>query len=146
MQQLIKALPSVLRAAEQSEEVKAAACFTAWNHTAGDVLRAHATPIELSGRTLVVAVRDAVWQKQLQKMIPQFVPRLNFILGQPLVGTIEFAIAPDALPEPPASSKHETAETELSFELHAAASGIKDPSLRRAFLGAANSCLRRDRT
>ena len=39
MNQLIKSLPNVLRAANDSEEVAEAAAIAAWKHAAGDGLK-----------------------------------------------------------------------------------------------------------
>src|SRR5918996_4032757 len=92
MNQLIKSLPLVLRAAGNAEEVAQAAAIAAWKHAAGDGLKEHAVPVKLENRTLTVAVADAIWQKQLHLMRGQLLFRVNTILGQPLVSTIEFAI------------------------------------------------------
>ncbi|HSK63038.1 MAG TPA: DciA family protein, partial [Pyrinomonadaceae bacterium] len=52
----------------------------------------HALPLSLQDRTLKVAVRDAIWQKQLHSMRGQMLFRVNSLLGQPIVGAIEFNI------------------------------------------------------
>src|SRR5215475_2932172 len=92
MNQLIKSLPAVLRAAGDSEEVAQAAAIAAWKHAAGDGLKDHAVPVKLEDRTLTVAVADAIWQKQLHAMRGQMLFRVNNLLGQPIVGAIEFII------------------------------------------------------
>ena len=94
MNQLIKSLPTILRAAGDSAEVAEAAAIAAWKHAAGDGLKDHAVPVKLENRTLTVAVADAIWQKQLNSMRGQLLFRVNTILGQPLVGAIEFVIDP----------------------------------------------------
>ena len=94
MNQLIKLLPTILRAAGDSEEVAEAATIAAWKHAAGDGLKGHAVPVKLENRTLTVAVADAIWQKQLNLMRGQLQFRVNTILGQPLVSAIEFVIDP----------------------------------------------------
>jgi len=38
------------------------------------------------------AVPDAIWQRQLHSMRGQMLFRVNSLLGQPLVGSIEFVI------------------------------------------------------
>jgi hypothetical protein len=40
-------------------------------------------------------VRDVIWQKQLHSMRGQMIFRLNNLLGQPIVGAIEFIIDPN---------------------------------------------------
>ena len=57
-------------------------------------LRAQAVPFRLYRKTLVVAVADATWQKQLEAMSGQLLFRLNSLLGQAIVTYIEFRIDP----------------------------------------------------
>ena len=94
MNQLIKVLPSILRAAGDSPEVAEAAAIAAWKHAAGDGLKGRAVAVKLENRTLTVSVADAIWQKQLNSMRGQLLFRVNTLLGQPLVGTIDFVIDP----------------------------------------------------
>ena len=95
MEALIKALPAVLRASGNAPEVAEAAAIAAWKHAAGEQLKDHALPISLQERTLKVAVRDAIWQKQLHSMRGQMLYRVNSLLGQPIVAAIEFIIDPN---------------------------------------------------
>jgi hypothetical protein len=92
MEGLIKSLPAVLRASGNAPEVIEAAAIAAWKHAAGDGLKEHAVPIGFQDRTLKIAVADAVWQKQLHTMRGSMLFRVNNLLGQPLVGAIEFII------------------------------------------------------
>ena len=94
MNQLIKSLPGVFRAAGDSTEVAEAAAIAAWKHAAGDGLKEHAVPLKLENRTLTIAVADAIWQKQLHSMRGQLLFRVNSILGKPLVGALDFVIDP----------------------------------------------------
>ena len=92
MEGLIKTLPAVLRASGNAPEVIEAAVIAAWKHAAGENLKSHAVPLGLHERTLRVAVADAIWQRQLHAMRGQMLFRVNNLLGQPLVGAIEFII------------------------------------------------------
>ena len=92
MEGLIKSLPAVLRASGNAPEVIEAAVIAAWKHTAGKGLKEHAVPLGLHDRTLRVAVPDVIWQKQLHTMRGSMLFRVNSLLGQPLVGAIEFII------------------------------------------------------
>jgi predicted nucleic acid-binding Zn ribbon protein len=94
MEGLIKTLPAVLRASGNAPEVIEAATIAAWKHAAGENLKGHAVPISFQDRTLRVAVADAIWQRQLHAMRGQMLFRVNSLLGQPLVGSIEFIIDP----------------------------------------------------
>jgi hypothetical protein len=92
MEGLIKSLPAVLRASGNAPEVIEAAVIAAWKHTAGDGLKGHAVPLGLEDRTLRIAVADAIWQRQLHTMRGSMLFRVNTLLGQPLVSSIEFII------------------------------------------------------
>jgi predicted nucleic acid-binding Zn ribbon protein len=148
MDQLIKTLPAILKASGASAEVVEAACIGAWKHAIGEGLSSHAVPLQLQDTTLVVIVDDAIWKKQLEQMRGQFLFRLNAVLGHMLVKAIEFRVDPKSLaavrgPEGAAGKDKEQRDYELPPELLSAAAAIEDVELRRAFLGAASSCVRR---
>ncbi|HEY0729408.1 MAG TPA: DciA family protein [Pyrinomonadaceae bacterium] len=98
MEGLIKSLPAVLRASGNAPEVIEAAAIAAWKHAAGDGLKEHAVPLGLQDRTLRIAVPDAIWQRQLHTMRGSMLYRVNTLLGQPLVNSIEFIIDPKLCP------------------------------------------------
>jgi len=145
MNQLIKSLPTVLRAAGNAEEVAQAAAIAAWKHAAGDGLKDHAVPVRLEDRTLIVAVADHIWQKQLHAMRGQMMFRVNSILGQPIVSTIDFIIdaklvkARPEKPKPP----EDLLDNEVPLELWSAANAIHDKELRKTFLRTAMASLKR---
>ena len=145
MNQLIKSLPQVLRAAGDSAEVAEAAALAAWKHGAGDGLKEHAVPLKLENRTLTVAVADPIWQKQLTSMRGQLLFRVNSILGQSLVSALDFVVdsklfkARDEQPEEP----EERLDNEVPLELWSAANAIHDKELRKSFLKAATHSLKR---
>lgn len=147
MDSLIKTLPAILKASGASEEVAEAACVAAWKHAVGQGLSSHAVPIQLQQHTLVVAVADNVWKKQLEHMRGQLLFRLNSVLGQALVKSIELRIDPKRIDQlratPPNTSKGPRFDDQVPVELLNAAAAIDDVDLRRAFLGAATSCVRR---
>ena len=145
MNQLIKSLPTVLRASGNAEEVAQAAAIAAWKHAAGDGLKDHAVPVRLENRTLIVAVADVIWQKQLHAMRGQMMFRVNSILGQPVVSTIEFVIDAKLVKARPAKSKpaDELLDNEVPLELWSAANAIHDKELRRNFLKTAMASLKR---
>jgi len=151
MDELFQALPKLLRAAGESEEVCEAASFAAWRRVAGDALRATAVPFRLYRKTLVVSVPDATWRKQLEEISPQLLFRLNSLLGQALVTYIEFRIDPQTVngerarlrQSPYERLAQEDAALRRAVELDEAASAIHDEDLRRRFLLAAGSCMNR---
>ena len=145
MNQLIKSLPGVLRAAGDSAEVAEAAAIAAWKHAAGDGLKEHAVPVKLENRTLKVAVVDAIWQKQLYSMRGQLLFRVNSILGQPVVSAVEFEIDPKLFKTRARQPKspEQPLDNEVPLELWAAANAIHDKELRKSFLKTALLSLKR---
>jgi predicted nucleic acid-binding Zn ribbon protein len=146
MDNLIKTLPAILAAAAESEEVAEAAAIAAWKHVVGAALVNHAVPVHLQNKKLIVVVEDNIWQRQLEQMRGQLLFRLNSILGQPLVTAIELRIDPKTLAKARGERegpRMERPDYKIPVELVAAAVGIEDVDLRRAFLGAAASCVRR---
>ena len=145
MNQLIKSLPTILRAAGDSEEVAEAAAIAAWKHAAGDGLKGHAVPVKLENRTLTVAVADTIWKKQLHLMRGQLLFRVNTILGQPLVSAIDFVIDPKLATAhaEQETSKEEPLDNEVPLELWSAANAIHDKELRKSFLKTATLSLKR---
>jgi hypothetical protein len=144
MNQWIKSLPGVLRAAGDSAEVAEAAAIAAWKHAAGDGLKEHTVALKLENRTLTVAVADAIWQKQLRSMRGQLLFRVNSTLGKPLVSALDFVIdanlvKPRAQPEP----ANGPLDNEVPLDLWSAANAINDKELRKRFLKTALMSLKR---
>jgi hypothetical protein len=146
VESLLKTLPAIIKAAGDAPEVAAAACFVAWKQIAGEGLRANAVPLRLDDRTLVIAVADSAWQKQMQSLRGQLLFRLNSMLGQPVITALEFCEDPEVVEH----ARQELLRVEpervspaVPAELLAAAAEIHDKDLRRAFLGAASSCIKR---
>lgn len=155
MDDLIRTLPKLLRAAGETEEVLEAAALVAWRRVAGEGLRTQAVPFRLYRKTLIVAVADITWQKQLEAMSGQLLFGLNSLLGQAVVTYIEFRIDPKTVRA--RRAKEEVQKTNrieqerralrsVSGEISVAADAIHDDDLRRRFLLAAGSCIdRRER-
>ena len=145
MDKLIKTLPAILAAAPGSEEVAEAACGAAWKHAVGQALSSHAVPVQFQNKKLVVAVADRIWQKQLEQLRGQLLFRLNSILGQAVVKSIEITIQPEQFKQEEQREDERVSQVNAAvpIELVSAAAGIADAGLRRAFLGAAMSCVNR---
>ena len=145
MERLIKTLPAILKASGAPDEVAEAACIAAWKHAVGEGLSSHAVPVQLQNSTLVVVVADNIWK--LEQMRGQLLFRLNSVLGQALVKSIELRVDPKrielARAKPSGTSKEQESNYEVPAELLSAAAAIEDVDLRRAFLGAATSCVKR---
>ena len=154
MDDLIRTLPKLLRAAGETEEVLEVAAFVAWRRVAGEGLRTQAVPFRLYRKTLIVAVADATWQKQLEAMSGQLLFGVNSLLGQAVVTYIEFRIDPKTVHARRASAEQaqmapnrleqeRRALKSVSGEISTAADAIHDDDLRRRFLLAAGSCIDR---
>jgi hypothetical protein len=156
MDDLIRTLPKLLRAAGEAEEVMEVAALVAWRRVAGEGLRAQAVPFRLYRKTLIVAVADVTWQKQLEAMSGQLLFGLNSLLGQAVVTYIEFRIDPKTVRAHRAVEQAQQtnpieqerrALKSVSGEISLAADAIHDDDLRRRFLLAAGSCIdRRERS
>jgi hypothetical protein len=147
MNRLIETLPAILKASGDSDAVTEAACMAAWKHAVGEGLSPHIVPVQLQQQKLVVAVADNIWKKQIEHMRGQLLYRLNSVLGQTVVKSIELRVDPKTVEIARASqagrSKSLPADYQVPAELLTAAAAIGDVGLRRAFLGAASSCVRR---
>ena len=147
MDDLLRALPYLLRAAGEAEEVAEMAALVAWRRIAGEALRGLAVPFRLYRKTLVVAVPDSTWQRQLEAISGQLLFRLNSVLGQALVTYIEFRIDPKTVQSErtrirqsvPDRLAQEERAMERADTLQEAAAAIRDEDLRRRFLIAAGS-------
>lgn len=145
MESFIKALPALLKATHAPEEVAEAACIAMWKHAVGEALSGHAVPIQLRDQVLTVVVDDNLWKRQLEQMRGQLLSRLNYVLGQSVVKSIELRVDPKHLVavRGAAGEFKKKVEREVPAELVSAAAAIEDVALRRAFLGAATSCISR---
>lgn len=139
-------LPKILAQTGDDPEMKEVAAKTAWSCAAGHGLRRHAVPFRLHGKTLIVSVADAIWQKQLHAMRAELIFRINNLLRQQLVDSIEFRIDPAALRghRPAEETRPRTKlNPPLPSELVSAAVEISDPELRERFMNAAANCISR---
>jgi len=145
MNRLIDTLPAILRAAGSSEEVADAACRAAWKHAVGEALAGHAVPIGLEGQTFAIAVPDNVWKQQLEHMRGHLLYRLNAVLGGPVVKSLDLRIDPARVEAARAATSLPGENRSLSVpaEVLSAAAEISDTELRRAFIGAATTCIDR---
>ena len=139
-------LPKILARVGNDRELTSMAAKIAWKRAAGEGLRQHALPLRLEKKTLVVAVADAIWQKQLQSMSAELVFRINKLLGGEVVGSIEFRNDPAALRARAPTSKSRRIEKiaqPLPANVISSAADIDDPELREKFMRAAQNCIAR---
>lgn len=143
--ELLKLLPQLLRNVGDSDEAREQAVFAAWSAAVGGQVRRATTPIRLERKTLIIAVSDANWRAQLNRMRGQALFKLNSLLGAPTVTAIEFVINPELIvreTQPPHQITF-TAPDQQALPLKADAEKIPDPEIRDTFLRAAGKCLER---
>ena len=141
MVDLTRLLPRLVRANPEL------AAKLAWSRAAGEGLRRNAIPLSLNGKTLTIAVADALWQRQLQSMAGELLFRINSLLGGQGVSDIVFRISPSDISRANASrpqkQEKEPSPNALPTELLFAASAIADEDLRSQFLRAADNLIAR---
>jgi predicted nucleic acid-binding Zn ribbon protein len=70
---------------------------TAWSRAAGKKITAHATGLKLVRKRLVVQVEDDLWRRQLYGLRQQILHNLREALGEGIVESLEFRLAPDRI-------------------------------------------------
>ena len=152
MEDLIRALPALLKEFDENETVREAVVFAVWRKIAGESLRDHAVPYRLFQKHLIVAVTSATWKKHLEYFERADDFQAQFGASASRRTFIEFRVdEPTVLQE---RTKHlkstlsddeyeEIALEEVTPKLRHSADAIKDDNLRYQFLLAAGSCLAR---
>ncbi len=145
MTDLLKLLPQLLRHAGDSDEAREQAVFAAWTAAVGPPVRKVTAPLRLERKTLLVAVPDATWRAQLNRVRGQALFKLNSLLGAPVVTQIDFVINPAIIEEQSQPSREIVfvAPDEQAMPLRIAADRIPDEEIRATFLRAAGKCLER---
>jgi hypothetical protein len=151
MEDLFRTLPKLLKEIDDSDAVREAVVFAAWRRVAGKSLCEHSVPFRLFEKHLVVAVKDKMWKRHLEKELAgQMIFKLNSILGQPAVTFIEFRVDEETVLREAKQTRKinlsdeelkKIALEELSPNLRFHADAIKDDNLRYQFLLAAGSSL-----
>ncbi|MGC2238246.1 MAG: DUF721 domain-containing protein [Pyrinomonadaceae bacterium] len=152
MEDLIRALPALLKEFDENEAVREAVVFAVWRKVAGESLRGHAVPLRLFQKHLIIAVTSATWKKHLESLSGQMIFKLNSSLQQAAVTFIEFRVDEQTVLQERAkhpksnisdAEYEEIALDEVTPKLRHSADAIKDDNLRYQFLLAAGSCLAR---
>ena len=146
MNELLNYIPLVLRQAGESEEARQNVVLAAWTVLAGKEIRQISSALRVERKTLIIAVKNSLWQRQLRAMSGEILFRLNSLLGAPAITTLEFVVNPDMIG---ANTKSPTDDvTFIAPEKYAArleddAAAIQNDELRETFLRAASRCLDR---
>ena len=143
MEQLLGAIPDVLKVLGKNAQAEQAVVFAAWKRCAGPLLNERTKPLEFFENRLVVAVEDNMWRRHLEELSPQMMARVNGQLGDGILKYIEFRVQPktfeDAKRNSLSSSISKTEEVPPAINL--AAQSIADLRLRKVFLEAATEYL-----
>jgi len=153
MREVFKILPEMLRQEGKEAELSEAVAFAAWRRVVGESLREQAVPFRLYGKMLTVAVADESWKKHLEALSGQMLFKLNAALGKVAVVTfIEFRIDENTVfaererlykERFSGIERERIALQNVPENVRAAAEKISNQSLRKNFLLAAGSCLKR---
>jgi hypothetical protein len=145
MIQLQTLIPRLLRRTEDSNEAREQSVFASWIVAVGDHIRRATTPVKLERKTLIVAVVDATWRKQLRSVAGELLFKINSLLGAPLVTSIEFVVNPTLIAKTPEPARpyNFTAPEQQAAPLRRIAEDIPDAEIRGVFLRAAGKCLER---
>ena len=148
MQGILETLPGLLRAAANDPYAAREFVFAAWRQTAGQRVAGNAIASEFTDGRLLVAVENENWRRELTELAPQMLFKLNAALGKDLVVRyIEFFVEPDRFANKDIVKARKTVSDipDLPPEVLIAADAIKDPELKKAFLGAAQTTLALER-
>lgn len=142
MEQLLGAIPSILKGLGDNDAATEALVFAAWKRTAGELLSERTAAVEFAEARLVVAVQDITWQRHLEDLAPQMLARLNGKLGEGAVKFIEFRIDPLAIASrTPLEIKPADSSYLIPNSVEAAAEQIADESLKQQFIETAAAYL-----
>lgn len=142
MDAIIKLIPSIIKQANYSEELCESASFVAWRLVTGHSITQVTAPKKLIRKTLLIAVVDQTWKKELEKMSSQLLFQINTILGSPLIKGFDFYIAPTEV-KPKKINKSKSLQKDIPLDpvVLEGARKITDPSLQERFLNVAGKYL-----
>ncbi|MBI4854113.1 MAG: DUF721 domain-containing protein [Acidobacteria bacterium] len=142
MDVLTKLIPFLIKQSNNNEEFCEKASFIAWRSSVGHPLVKVTLPKRLVKKTLVVAVIDETWKKELEKFSPQLLFQINTILGTPLVTGFEFYVDAREINAKLFSEKTEPMKNiKIDPLLLESSEKITDDSLRKQFLTTASKAL-----
>jgi len=142
MEQLFSAIPTIVGGMKPPHEVEKAVVFSAWRRSAGAAVVARTEPVGFRNGTLIVAVCDRTWQRNLEELSPQLLGKINAAIDEIVVTFIEFNVAPVSNDTADKMAK-ELDTIDLNPALMAASESIADDHLRSQFIAAASACLAR---
>jgi hypothetical protein len=151
-------LPEFLRKQPRKQVPVEEVLKESWAHVVGRPIAAHSRVFRLFGDILTVHVPDRVWKRQLFRLQPHLLARINQFLGRQAVTALDLRVDETLLPQaaaergrpalqgglfdsaaespPPAPRKGpgQAASAEVDPDIANAARAIADPELRELFL------------
>lgn len=140
-------LPAVLQQLPLSDEWRERVVMALWEKAVGKTLAQNARPLRLHVTTLVVAVPSEAWRRELFALRFEILKRLEAVVGETRVSSLEFRVNPwlEPLPRPvaalPATAVPAAADS-ASENLQTPSEpfeSISDPELERSLAAAASS-------
>lgn len=106
-----------------------------WPAAVGKVIARHTCSLKKVRTTLVVEMEDAVWHKQLFALRSQIVARLQQVMGNQGIETVEFRVARPAVPRQvgKATELHPAAGALPALTAPDEADEIQDPVLKKIY-------------
>lgn len=138
MEELIRAVPSLLDEMLPDGWDRGPLVFAAWRKTAGEPLRKRTLPVKYCDRRLTVAVEDRVWKRHLEDLSGEILYRLSALLGHGVVTFLEFRVDKDLIERAAGMTPRNSAERKTristSHPAYSASAAIEDQTLRESFL------------
>jgi predicted nucleic acid-binding Zn ribbon protein len=127
MRSAAELLPPIYRKLAREAADEEALLFALWPVVVGEKVAARTRPVRLFGATLIVETVAQDWRRQLARMIPEIIERLNAAAAKPVVKGVEFRVVVRSVPLPP---RRASSATGLPRD---EADDIADPHLRRLY-------------
>ncbi len=140
MENFANSFPIVRGLLGNSDEVRLALLSAAWKKAAGGPLEKRTAIHRFSDGKLTIAVENKSWQRNLKEYTTELLFKLNSLMGERTVETIEFEVVPELFADSltTESLKNRIDEpVELSSELLLSLGKIQDEELRKQILATA---------
>ena len=135
MNELSSLLPGFLRQLHFSEELTGELVIALWKSVVGDTLAQNARPLRMRESTLVLTVSSEAWKKELFSLRFEILKRLERLLGNSRVSSLELRVDPWMTGSAPAVEQPFSQPTEEPTGLQL--DSISDPELSRSLAAAA---------
>ncbi len=101
MRSVAELLPPIYRRLAGEAADEEALFLGLWPVVVGEKLAARTRPVRLLGATLIVETVAQDWRRQLARMAPAIIERLNAAAGKDVLKDVEFRVVARSAPRPP---------------------------------------------